>query len=406
MAKRLTKRFFNQCHKNPASCNAVIHGFYNVSKKVNSATLHIIMQRNNYHLHTFLLAVHTRADPTKKLSLSRMKLCGPILLANLNAAICANLQAKNQNFKNIDSKESPADVASRGCTQNSTVEEKPLKVLTTTVHNDPFNCFSSLSHAYRVIAYVLRLWRNTTANRNHLQISFREVVPGEFKEIISFLIVFIRNYYFLDDYKKLSQKVKISQNINPLTLKPFLNRHGIIKSPSLVKSQDLTHNKGHPNLLHQESTLTRLLIELTRKITLHGHLLMVRVLQTKFWMFTLRPLISVIHNCITWILYKKRALNQIMAPIPQERTTLSQAFNTVGLLSFKPPTEPVQDPLRKSQCCLIHSSSLLQLFYAVIRRSPIINNNTSMTQRQNPQNQDAISTTIPEQLCSRLSTLY
>ena len=55
-------------------------------------------------------------------------------------------------------------------------------------------------------------------------------------------------------------------------------------------------------------------------------------MRTEFWIPKLKTLIkSIIHQCKTCVLHKKRETTQIMAALPAERTTLTRPFAATGI---------------------------------------------------------------------------
>ncbi|XP_059223120.1 uncharacterized protein LOC131996933 [Stomoxys calcitrans] len=270
----------------------------------------------------------------------------------------------NENWRHVDSESNPADIASRGCTpsdlqdhslwwhgpqwlilpkgrwpafqvpEDTNLEEKTVKVLATSSLEDPLIRFSSLSRAYRVIAYTLRIWRNTGSNRSHLRVSSLEITAEEIQDAKRRLLIMTQQNYFSPEYHDLRQNTRISSSSSLLTLNPFIDSNGLMRANGrLVQSPVLTYDERHPILLPYEARLTQLLVKFTHRITLHGgNQLMTRVLRSEFWIFRLKPLVKkVIHNCKTCILYRKHSQSQIMASLPPERTTLSRPFNNTGV---------------------------------------------------------------------------
>ncbi|XP_059222926.1 uncharacterized protein LOC131996847 [Stomoxys calcitrans] len=269
-----------------------------------------------------------------------------------------------ENWLHIDSESNPADVASRGCSpsdlkghhlwwhgplwlklpkdrwptyevfSDTSLEAKAVKVFATTTFEDPLERFSSLSRAYRVLCYVLRFWRNTSAGRSHLRISSGKITAEEIQDVKQRLLVMTQKQYFASEYHNLEQKTKLSPSSSLLSLNPFLDSKGVMRSNGrLVQSPALSYNERHPILLPYDARMTQLLVEFAHKITLHGgNQLMTRLLRSEFWIFRLKPLVKkVIHNCKTCILYKKHLQSQIMASLPPERTSLSRPFTNTGV---------------------------------------------------------------------------
>ncbi|XP_065362054.1 uncharacterized protein LOC135955625 [Calliphora vicina] len=267
----------------------------------------------------------------------------------------------NRQWQHVESKENTADIASRGCTpkelethnlwwsapslpkdkwpksrspDDTHLEARTIKTLTTTTQEDPLNRFSNLPRAYRVIAYDLRFWKNTGVSRIHLRITSTDVTSEEIIDVKTRLIILTQKQHFPDEYKQLKLKQRISSTSSILTLNPFMDQLGVIRANGrLVQSPALTYNERHPILLPYNSTFSRLLTEFTHKITIHGgNQLMLRVLRTEFWIFRLKPLIkTVINNCKPCVLYKKHTQSQIMASLPPERTTISRPFTVTGV---------------------------------------------------------------------------
>ncbi|XP_075161758.1 uncharacterized protein LOC142234484 [Haematobia irritans] len=143
-----------------------------------------------------------------------------------------------------------------------------------------------------------------------------------------------QSQYFAHEYTNLVKKMKIASTSSLLTMNPFIDSNGIMRSNGrLVQSPVLSYNERHPILLPYDARFTQLLVEFTHKVTLHGgNQLMTRVLRSEFWIFRLKPLVKkVIHSCKTCILFKRHTQSQIMASLPPERTFLSRPFTNTGV---------------------------------------------------------------------------
>ncbi|XP_075162890.1 uncharacterized protein LOC142235523 [Haematobia irritans] len=197
----------------------------------------------------------------------------------------------NDKWQHVDSEDNPADVASRGCTPSelkthhlwwhgpqwlklprdrwpkfemlgdTNLETKTVKVLTASTFEDPLMRFSSLPRAYRVMSYVLRFWRNTGQNRSHLRISTQEITPEEIQETKRRLLIMTQSQYFAHEYTNLVKKIKIASTSSLLTMNPFIDSNGIMRSNGrLVQSPVLSYNERHPILLPYDARFTQLLV--------------------------------------------------------------------------------------------------------------------------------------------------
>ncbi|XP_059226988.1 uncharacterized protein LOC131998556 [Stomoxys calcitrans] len=323
--------------------------------KLASATM------NNLQIMNFKTQFWT--DSTIVLSWLRKPACAwSTFVGNRVSEILENVG--NENWRHVDSESNPADIASRGCTpsdlkeyclwwhgpqwlkfpkdrwptyqvpEDTNLEAKAIKVFATSTFEDPLVRFSSLSRAYRVISYVLRIWRNTGPNRSHLRISSLEITAEEIQDVKRRLLIVTQKHYFASEYHELQEESRISPSSSLLGLNPFIDSSGLMRANGrLVQCPVLTYNERHPILLPYDARLTQLLVDFAHRITLHGgNQLMTRILRSEFWIFRLKPLVKkVIHNCKTCILYKKHAQSQIMASLPPERTLLSRPFTNTGV---------------------------------------------------------------------------
>ncbi|XP_037816477.1 uncharacterized protein LOC119606893 [Lucilia sericata] len=314
----------------------------------------------NFKLHTYNL--YLWSDSTIVLAWLRKPPCNwKTFVANRVATILEKVG--NKNWFHVASNHNPADLATRGLIPSDlrenklwwhgpdwlrlnksswpegplefeTVEESKqvqVNIARSAEREDILDRFSSLPRAYHVIAYIFRFF-NLASKSN-----FRSRTCICTKSAI-FLS---QQSHFSDEFSCLSSKKKIDSRSPLLTLMPFLDKNGIIRANGrLGSTKCLSYNERHPVILAYTSRLARLYVEFVHNMVLHGGpRLVLNVVRQECWIIKAKNLIkTVIHNCKICVIHRKKLQNQIMAVLPEEKTTLSRPFTNTGV-DFAGPFE-------------------------------------------------------------------
>ncbi|XP_075157895.1 uncharacterized protein LOC142231162 [Haematobia irritans] len=391
------------------------HGFSDASEKAYSAALYIRMTYPNA-ISTRLISSKTKVAPLKTLSIPRLELCGASLLAEMidnliphfdiqkytiycwtDSTIVLSWLAKppcvwttfvaNRVSKithvvdpsrwfHVNSKENPADIASRGTSpqelsrcklwwegptwlseSSRTWPKIPKEVVGDTdcerksvqVHFSYFkdfldilHRFSSFPRAMRVISYVYRFYLGTHPKyRSNYKRDSASITAAEILFVRKKLIIVTQKAYYANEYLTLSSKKSISSSSPILCLNPFMDSEGIMRiCGRLESSTTLSYQERHPIILPYNCQYSRLLVHFTHQISLHGgNQLVLRLVRTQYWIPKVQNLIkAIIHNCKPCILYKKRCQKQLMAALPPERCEISRPFAHTGI-DFAGPFE-------------------------------------------------------------------
>ncbi|XP_041673673.1 uncharacterized protein LOC121529782 [Drosophila eugracilis] len=132
----------------------------------------------------------------------------------------------------------------------------------------------------------------------------------------------------------LSEKRPVSASSPVQNLNPFMDSQGLMRACGRVTSSELLqYDERHPIILPYDCHLSRLLVQFTHRITLHGgNQLMIRLIRAKFCIPRVRNLIkSVVYACKVCDIHKKKLQTQLMGELPKERTSFSRPFTYTGV---------------------------------------------------------------------------
>ncbi|XP_055306857.1 uncharacterized protein LOC129571118 [Sitodiplosis mosellana] len=184
------------------------------------------------------------------------------------------------------------------------------------------NQFSSWSKLLRVTAYVLRF----TVKK-----AFRKMGQLTDNEILNAERIWVRhsqNVHFNSEIEILSRKQDLPQGSPLSKLTPFVDNDGILRLAGRIKRSNMPYDTVHPILLSGKCTTAKLLTGQAHGATLHGGTqLTQQYIRQRYWVLGGRKAVKcTILKCIPCIRQRKETQHQLMAHLPEERVTPGRPF--------------------------------------------------------------------------------
>ncbi|XP_041675602.1 uncharacterized protein LOC121530510 [Drosophila eugracilis] len=215
---------------------------------------------------------------------------------------------------------------------NTELEQRAVKVHFSQVPSDEFlERFSKLDKALRVLAYVRRFLSRC---RKGAISSTSRPTREEIREAEQTLISIAQRRAYGQELKHLAAKKPLPGASPILNLFPFTDQLGLLRACGRVTaSRALQYDERHPIILPYGCRLSRLLVQFTHQITLHGgSQLIVRLIRSKYWIPKLKNLVkAVVNPCKICTIYKKRLQTQLMGDLPKDRVSFSRPFTYTGI---------------------------------------------------------------------------
>ncbi|KAL0850306.1 hypothetical protein ABMA28_012142 [Loxostege sticticalis] len=381
-----------------------LHGFSDASNIAYAAVVYIRVVDSLGNVRTHLITAKTKVAPIKQISIPRLELCGAVLVTHLLVEVAevlgvpkTNLHAwtdssvvlawlsdhpsrwktfvanrtseilnllDNQQWSHVQSKDNPADMASRGIkpthllnnllwlqgptwlrndsvnyTRPSAIkhneEERVVKVHVNAIaHEDEdewlWDRFSSLRKLVRVVAFCRRFIKRC---REPAAKSFSYLSVTELKDSLNLCIQKCQSTWFRDEIRTLQSDGNVSKASSLCSLSPFLDQDGILRVGGRIRHSELPPESKHPIVVPHKSRLAKFLVADAHERTFHGgQQLMLRFLQSRYWILRAKTLIrSHIHHYVPCIRYAGLSRNPLMGELPSCRVTPSKPFSNSGV---------------------------------------------------------------------------
>nr|CAI5839870.1 unnamed protein product [Callosobruchus analis] len=376
------------------------HGFSDASLQAYSAVVYVRTTDCIGKTWVQLLCAKTKVAPVKALTIPRLELCGALILARLMKQVSDSFTCnfkiyywcdsqivlhwlntdanKLQTFVSnrvaqiqklceisqwsyINSKDNPADVASRGMypKELSTCRiwwegptflygdviwpchfkphqtdlpeiRKTVNILTAIPTLSIFDRYSDLKKLRRVFGYCLRFIYNMLNKTKRLS---GPLTVLELENSMLHLTKIAQQDTFRAEISSITNDNSLSKKHRLSALNPFIDSDGLLRVGGRLKNSSLSFNQKHPILLDGKHVFTKMIFQLEH-VKLHhaGAQLLLFSVRQNYWTTSGMNVAKLsVRKCIRCFRAKPKPASSIMADLPKQRVQVSRPFSITGI---------------------------------------------------------------------------
>lgn len=189
--------------------------------------------------------------------------------------------------------------------------------------------YSKLGTVFRVTAWIQRFTHNSRSREKRQG----ELTAEELAEAERYWIQQAQNQGFQREKEEIRGGKDIHRGSRIGDLKPFLDKHGLIRLGGRLQHSDMSFGEQHPYILPPDHGLSKMLISRCHEQVMHSGMRdTLMQLRDKYWLPRARQMTkTIVAACPTCKRLRVKAMQQTTAPLPRDRITEAPPFETVGV---------------------------------------------------------------------------
>ena len=252
---------------------------------------------------------------------------------------------------------SPTDWPAQHEKESTDVEMKKVKTVAAVEVEEQVDLFPR-SSSWKKIVRLIALIRRMKTKRASAEPDHKNVQPLDDEELNaaeSTLIRMIQSNYYAEEIAALKKNDAVQRSSSLWKLDPFMDAEGLLRVGGRIGKSLLNYDAQHPIILPHGDRYVAALVEDTHLDLHHGGVdSMVTSLRNKFWITKAKRLCRKVKTkCMTCKRFDGKVMNEVMAPLPEERVTLSRPFSFIGVDFAGPFMTKVRGEVTKSYLLVI-----------------------------------------------------